>query len=89
MENMKSYIGTKIIGGCEMSRGDYYSRKNGNMPEGLNETDKGYLVKYPNYESWSPKDVFEESYREIMPKEVSLVIDMETEKHIVEDKCRP
>ena len=50
---MKKYIGTKIIEAEPMSRshGD--------------KVEDGYKVRYPDgYESWSPKDVFEEAYRE-------------------------
>lgn len=49
---MKRYIGTKIIEAEPMSRahGD--------------KSEDGYKVRYPDgYESWSPKDVFEEAYR--------------------------
>ena len=49
---MERYIGTKIIEAEPMSRahGD--------------KSEDGYKVRYPDgYESWSPKDVFEEAYR--------------------------
>ena len=50
---MKKYIGTKIIEAEPMSR------SHGDKAE------DGYKVRYPDgYESWSPKDVFEEAYRE-------------------------
>ena len=49
---MKKYIGTKIIEAEPMSR------SHGDKAE------DGYKVRYPDgYESWSPKDVFEEAYR--------------------------
>lgn len=49
---MERYIGTKIIEAEPMSRA------NGDKSE------DGYKVRYPDgYESWSPKDVFEEAYR--------------------------
>lgn len=49
---MERYIGTKIIEAEPMSRA-----------HGDNSED-GYKVRYPDgYESWSPKDVFEEAYR--------------------------
>lgn len=54
---MKTYIGTKIVQAepCEAKK-DYGSHKAG---------DPGYKVVYPDgYESWSPKEVFEEAYRE-------------------------
>ena len=47
---MKKYIGVKII-----------------KAEPLEKDGKpGYMVKYKDgYESWSPKEVFEEAYREL------------------------
>lgn len=36
---------------------------------------QGYLVVYPDgYKSWSPKRVFEESYRMVSDKEKELII---------------
>lgn len=47
---MKRYIGTKIIHA---------------KPADRSATEPGYFVQYADgYESWSPKDVFEEAYRE-------------------------
>ncbi len=47
---MKQYIGTKIIHA---------------KPANRSETEPGYFVKYQDgYESWSPKEAFEEAYRE-------------------------
>ena len=49
---MQKYIGTKIIEAEPMSR----SRGD--------KAEDGYKVRYPDgYESWSPKDVFNEAYR--------------------------
>ena len=49
---MQKYIGTKIIEAEPMSRG-----------QGGNAEDS-YQVRYSDgYESWSPKDVFDEAYR--------------------------
>lgn len=53
---MKQYIGTKIIEAepCKAWK-DTKEHKAG---------EDGYKVRYPDgYESWSPKDVFEEAYR--------------------------
>ena len=55
---MKTYIGTKIIKAepCKAWK-DMGEHKAG---------DEGYKVVYKDgYESWSPKDVFEEAYREL------------------------
>lgn len=63
---MKQYIGTKIIHAEPAYRidGKVYP-KAGPYPRSMNMQD-GYKVVYApdGYESWSPKDVFEEAYRE-------------------------
>lgn len=61
---MKQYIGTKIIQAEPAFRidGGIYS-PNEILPTGT-DVEEGYRVRYPDgYESWSPKDVFEEAYR--------------------------
>ena len=65
---MKKYIGTKQVEAMPMTLGEFIG-KTGRNPyahdekmHGLNE--EGYFVRYKDgYESWSPKDVFEEAYR--------------------------
>ena len=48
-----------------MTRGDYNRYRGWKTPADENPADEGYLVKYSDgYESWSPKDVFEETYKE-------------------------
>lgn len=68
---MKQYIGTKIIQAepgwcCIMSDGKavFHSIfKNTDLPSSNHQF--GYQVVYPDgYVSWSPKDVFEQAYRE-------------------------
>jgi hypothetical protein len=55
---MKTYIGTKIIQAEPMSQNDR----------------DGYRVIYPDgYESWSPKNVFEEAYREVSSDEARII----------------
>ncbi|MBP3412654.1 MAG: hypothetical protein J6K89_05280 [Oscillospiraceae bacterium] len=63
---MKTYIGTKVIEAEPMTRGDYNQSKGWTLPVGENPEDEGYRVIYPDgYISWSPKEVFENTYREI------------------------
>ena len=58
MEEYKVYIGCKVILAIEKTK----------------ENIDGYEVKYPDgYISWSPKEVFEEAYREISNKERKLI----------------
>ena len=61
---MDTYIGTKIIQAEPAYRCDgMVYPKSGQYPRSMHMED-GYEVRYPDgYESWSPKDVFEEAYR--------------------------
>jgi hypothetical protein len=59
-----NYIGTKRVTGTPMSRLDYNQLKGWELPADENGADEGYLVEYDNgHQSWSPKAVFEDSYR--------------------------
>lgn len=62
---MNTYIGTKIIKAEPMT--DHEFAKTIDRPVIIGETaEEGYKVVYPDsYESWSPKNVFEEAYRRI------------------------
>lgn len=71
---MEKYIGTKQLKAVPMTLGDYNALRGWQMPADQVAADPGYLVEYqdggkPNlpgydgYVSWSPKDVFERSYR--------------------------
>lgn len=71
---MKNYIGAKIIKAEPMTRNAFTNRvKNEDVPKNQDD-EPGYYVEYPNgYRSWSPKDVFEEAYREISGHEIALM----------------
>lgn len=59
------YIGTKLIKAKPMTRGEYNALK-GIKGDYRYKGEEGYLVVYvdsDNYESWSPKDVFERAYK--------------------------
>lgn len=71
---MKNYIGVKIVKakpgtmaeaqamkcGCSVEVQKEIFRKSGTKDR------EGYIVKYPDgYISWSPKEAFEEAYREL------------------------
>ena len=73
---MKKYVGMKIINAKPMTRIEYNVFRGWALPENENGEDEGYLVEYTDggkantdqykgYVSWSPKDVFERSYKEI------------------------
>lgn len=75
---MKLFKETKVIKAQPMNRKDYNDFKGWEVPSDENPSDEGYLVGYPNAKgnfdgpelygchhlSWSPKDVFEASYKE-------------------------
>lgn len=62
---MKQYIGTKLLLAAAMSLGDYNLKRGWTIPANEDPLKEGYQVEYPDgYISWSPKNVFEESYRE-------------------------
>lgn len=62
---MKNYIGTKTLQACVMNLGDYNNYRGWTIPENEDPKREGYFVLYPDgYQSWSPKEVFEDSYRE-------------------------
>lgn len=62
---MQKYIGTKIIEAVPAIRkGGKIYEEDWPIPKSMDPTEEGYKVRYPDgYESWSPKDVFEEAYR--------------------------
>ena len=73
---MKQYIGAKIIMAEPAYRvdGKVFAKEN-IVPCGYKIED-GYKVVYPDgYESWSPKDVFEASYRETSGMSFGLAIE--------------
>lgn len=70
------YEGTKRLWAKPMTRGEYNAYRGWETPAGEEEADEGYIVEYtdggkPNmdghlgYVSWSPKDVFERTYRNV------------------------
>lgn len=59
---MKQFIGTKIIKAIQMDRAAAEAHLQRNV--GGDKHGDGYLVEYDGgYQSWSPKDVFEDAYR--------------------------
>lgn len=90
-ENLRPYIGTKLIKAFSMNRGEYNKFRNWPLPENENPNDDGYLVEYePNgtlnvagfegYISWSPKDVFEKAYQSIGTGEMNFGLALECAK---------
>ena len=74
MKNMKKYVGTKELKAIPMNKEEYCQYRQWEVPSNENPKEEGYLVEYldggkPNderhlgYISWSPKDVFEKTYK--------------------------
>lgn len=70
---MRSYIGAKIINAEPCNLGDYNKRRGWTIPADEDPSREGYVVQYPGYLSWSPKEVFEEAYRPVSDGEKSLI----------------
>ncbi len=75
----KNYVGAKIINATPMDEVEFLrvvkeKEVDKDMPSRL-----GYCVTYPAmndeqpYQSWSPKDVFENAYRELTEGEARMV----------------
>lgn len=63
---MKAYIGTKVIAAWPLTRKEFEAKYRANQPHEDKDDEHGYGVRYPEgYVSWSPKAVFEASYREV------------------------
>ena len=64
---MKKYIGTKLVKAEPMTQGEASEKhllKSGIVITDEDASQEGYVVEYEDgYTSWSPKDVFEKSYR--------------------------
>lgn len=74
---MKKYIGTKMLEAKPMSRGEYNLYRGWSIPENENPRDEGYLVKYQDgYESWSPKEVFEDAYKDCMGMTFGIALEL-------------
>jgi len=81
--NLILYTGTKSLLACPMARNAYNLYRGWDTPEFENPEDEGYLVEYTDggksndsrhagYISWSPKDVFERSYKAVKPPRYAL-----------------
>jgi hypothetical protein len=81
-----TYIGTKLVTGSPMTRGEYNAYRGWAPPEGEDQSVTGYLVEYLDggisnhpghvgYISWSPADVFEKSYRMTTAMSFGLAIE--------------
>lgn len=79
--DLESYIGTKALLASPLNLGDYNVLRGWKIPDNEDPKREGYFVQYPDgYNSWSPKEVFEESYRStkgLIPIEYGIVFPSE------------
>nr|WP_326184913.1 DUF2829 domain-containing protein [uncultured Oscillibacter sp.] len=81
---MKQYIGTKLVEAEPAIRIDGKHVESMDYPVNYDvaKVEDGYRVRYPDgYESWSPKDVFEEAYRPIDGMNFGLTIEAAKKGH--------
>ena len=72
MPETKLYIGTKLILGRPTDEVTFLRNFKGRNVVNQ-ETRPGYQVTYPDgYESWSPKEAFDNSHREVTDSEKAL-----------------
>ena len=80
---MQLYIGAKLVNAEPMNREDYNVLRGWELPADEDGTDEGYLVEYldggkPNhpdhkgYISWSPKEQFDNGYKELTDKDLDF-----------------
>lgn len=72
---MKTYIGVKMITAIAMSLIEFKESKGEDVTDLKNQD--GYMVDYVDYQSWSPKDVFEAAYYPIEDKTRISQIDVD------------
>lgn len=83
---MKTYLGVKMIQAKPMNRLEYNEYRGWQLPVDENGSDEGFLVEYldggasnhPNhkgYISWSPKEVFENAYKEVSGLTFGLAVE--------------
>ena len=72
-DGLRLYVGAKLIRAVEMDEHVFMNRYKGITFEDKDISRPGYLVIYPDgYKSWSPKNAFEDAYREVTVSERQL-----------------
>ena len=67
------YIGAKLIRATPMDECTFLKTVKGKNTSDQDKTRLGYKVIYPDgYVSWSPRDAFENAYREVTASEKAL-----------------
>lgn len=83
MDNNKTnfYIGTKMIKAEKATYGEYRKEKYGDkkFDSNMDDNTEGYKVQYSDdYTSWSPKEVFETSYKKLNIFDVDNLTELES-----------
>ena len=62
-DRAKTYIGLKQVVAATLNLGDYNEYRGWDLPADEIPETEGYVIQYPDgYESWSPKEQFEDAY---------------------------
>lgn len=70
----KVYIGVKLIRAYQLTKGESEKILGRQIGGDYNLESEGYHVTYPDgYQSWSPKGVFEEAYRELSKNDIAIM----------------
>lgn len=75
MKTLDYFVGSQIVKAAPMTRAEYNTYRGWDLPDNENGEDLGYLVEtvsgqinhpdHDGYISWSPTQVFEDTYRHI------------------------
>ena len=72
-EELKNYVGCKIIRAIPIPRGLFDEREGKDLSLAVNPDEEGYMVIYSDeYKSWSPKDVFDSAYLPLGSEKMSI-----------------
>lgn len=71
----RSFIGCKIVNAIPMTKSEFARERGERLTEKHDlENEEGYKLTYPDgYVSWSPKNVFDNAYREVSVDERKLL----------------
>ncbi len=84
IQNLVTYIGTKIISATRMNLGEYNTFRGWVLPANEDSSTEGYIIKYPDgYISWSPLKTFNEAYKVITGMTFGLAIEAMKKGHRV------
>lgn len=83
---MQRFIGVKLVNAKPMTRQDYNDFRGWVLPDDEDGSDKGFLVEYVDggeantnmydgYVSWSPDEVFQNSYKEVTGLTFGLAVE--------------